>query len=326
MFITRTLSNRSLVLVLTIHWLSQQVKNLINAAILLSAWSAAASDVYISSRFLFFLARCGHAPKIFASLIRYPSDPNQLEPPPEEEDILDQDDDDLPSVIDIRDERTPKEVYGDDHESLHNATVDVSVHPVNDPQNTELHEASPTHSSDRPDMESNTPSMRKPWLVMPLYAVFGSASVGLLCFLDTTGGAEAVKHHFQLRPVSLLTLVICTGFQLVGIGDECRILAIVGGHAVHIYQVARFLGLSYRRELMSENERWYRGTVYAEKKNMPHVAYDEEARKVIRDIETIKIHRHKGQPYVSKVASSVQSWISFATFFSLRSMHSLSAC
>ncbi|RPD71597.1 hypothetical protein L226DRAFT_537868 [Lentinus tigrinus ALCF2SS1-7] len=48
------------------------VPDVINAAILLSAWSAAASDIYISSRFLFFLARRGHAPTWLAHLFRYP--------------------------------------------------------------------------------------------------------------------------------------------------------------------------------------------------------------------------------------------------------------
>ena len=45
---------------------------MVNAAILLSAWSAAASDIYISSRFLFFLSRRGHAPTFLAHLFRYP--------------------------------------------------------------------------------------------------------------------------------------------------------------------------------------------------------------------------------------------------------------
>jgi amino acid transporter len=34
-----------------------------NAAFVLSAFSAATSDVYISSRYLFFLAQHGHAPR-----------------------------------------------------------------------------------------------------------------------------------------------------------------------------------------------------------------------------------------------------------------------
>ena len=51
-----------------------QMPSVVNAAILVSAWSAAASDIYISSRFLFFLARRGHAPAFLAHLLRYPKD------------------------------------------------------------------------------------------------------------------------------------------------------------------------------------------------------------------------------------------------------------
>ncbi|TBU42272.1 amino acid transporter [Dichomitus squalens] len=46
--------------------------NVVNAAILLSALSAASSDIYISSRFLFFLARRKHAPSFLDHLVRYP--------------------------------------------------------------------------------------------------------------------------------------------------------------------------------------------------------------------------------------------------------------
>ena len=45
--------------------------------------------------------------------------------------------------------------------------------------------------------------------------------------------------------------------------------------------------------------RWHKGTVYAEKKNTPRVKFDEEAKKVMEDIEIIKTNRHWGQPYVS---------------------------
>ena len=51
--------------------------NVVNAAILLSALSAASSDVYISSRFLFFLARRGHAPSFLDHLVRYPRAPKR---------------------------------------------------------------------------------------------------------------------------------------------------------------------------------------------------------------------------------------------------------
>ncbi|KAF8907272.1 amino acid permease/ SLC12A domain-containing protein [Gymnopilus junonius] len=41
-----------------------------NAAFVISAFSAAVSDVYISSRFLYYLARCGHALKFCAGIFR----------------------------------------------------------------------------------------------------------------------------------------------------------------------------------------------------------------------------------------------------------------
>ncbi|KAF8522912.1 amino acid permease [Hysterangium stoloniferum] len=45
--------------------------SIINACILTSAWSAASSDLYISSRALYSLAKTGKAPKIFAKTNRY---------------------------------------------------------------------------------------------------------------------------------------------------------------------------------------------------------------------------------------------------------------
>lgn len=42
--------------------------SIINAAFLLSAWSAASADIYISSRYLYLLAKRSHAPKIFGIL------------------------------------------------------------------------------------------------------------------------------------------------------------------------------------------------------------------------------------------------------------------
>ena len=47
---------------------------------------------------------------------------------------------------------------------------------------------------------------------------------------------------------------------------------------------------------------WYQGTIYAEKKNRKKLKDGEdveEAAKVLDQIETIKKHRHFGQPYVS---------------------------
>jgi hypothetical protein len=46
-----------------------QLPQITNAFFLLSAWSAATSDIYVSSRFLFFLSRRGHAPAFLGKLI-----------------------------------------------------------------------------------------------------------------------------------------------------------------------------------------------------------------------------------------------------------------
>ncbi|KDR78827.1 hypothetical protein GALMADRAFT_224077 [Galerina marginata CBS 339.88] len=47
-----------------------QLAHICNAAFVISAFSAAVSDVYIASRFLYYLARCGHAPRFCAGIIR----------------------------------------------------------------------------------------------------------------------------------------------------------------------------------------------------------------------------------------------------------------
>lgn len=48
----------------------KQLASFFNALFLLSAWSAASSDIYVSSRYLFNLARLGHAPGWMGSLYR----------------------------------------------------------------------------------------------------------------------------------------------------------------------------------------------------------------------------------------------------------------
>ncbi|PPQ94474.1 hypothetical protein CVT25_001107 [Psilocybe cyanescens] len=46
----------------------RHLEHICNAAFVVSAFSAATSDVYISSRFLYYLARCGHAPRFCAAI------------------------------------------------------------------------------------------------------------------------------------------------------------------------------------------------------------------------------------------------------------------
>lgn len=54
------------------NWLTcvLQLPQIVTALFLLSAWSAATADLYVSSRFLFFLAKRGHAPAIFGATLR----------------------------------------------------------------------------------------------------------------------------------------------------------------------------------------------------------------------------------------------------------------
>ena len=52
--------------------------HIVNAVVLLAAWSAAAADLYISSRFLYFLSKRRHAPAFLSNLIKYPSDRRQV--------------------------------------------------------------------------------------------------------------------------------------------------------------------------------------------------------------------------------------------------------
>ncbi|KAF8315134.1 hypothetical protein DL93DRAFT_2112449, partial [Clavulina sp. PMI_390] len=62
------------------------LSHVVNGAFVASAWSAAASDVYISSRYMFFLARCGHVWPVCGRLFRHkkPStdDPPWIKTPP----------------------------------------------------------------------------------------------------------------------------------------------------------------------------------------------------------------------------------------------------
>jgi hypothetical protein len=46
--------------------------------------------------------------------------------------------------------------------------------------------------------------------------------------------------------------------------------------------------------------RWYKGSIYHEKKHRTLAAEgNEQARKVIDNINLIKVNRHRGQPWVS---------------------------
>ncbi|KAL4247913.1 hypothetical protein ABKN59_006786 [Abortiporus biennis] len=240
--------------------------SVINAAILLSAWSAAASDVYISSRFLFFLAERGHAPAIFGLLLNAKGNISKISPPPGDESSDIEDNDELP-VINITFEnsslasssvQTPssdtEERPGSlDKNELELDEVDVQVHDAE----------SLNHDRGLPRIIVPIPSyaptssqpIKKP-SVLPLPAVLASSAMGFLVFLgapssNTTG--PSVIFDWMVAVTSVASLQSWAGMLYTYI-------------------------------------RWYRGTVYAENKSQ---------------IEDIKIHRHAGQPYLAYYAFSI---------------------
>ncbi|KAI0073009.1 hypothetical protein K474DRAFT_1604052 [Panus rudis PR-1116 ss-1] len=220
--------------------------DIVNGAVLLSAWSAAASDVYISSRFLFFLAERGHAPSIFSSLIRAHNDKTQprsdqnIIEESSEEDILDEDDD----LDELRDRV-------------------IHIRPSN-------------WSSDDSVQEEEK---RKPY-VLPLIAVLASSSVGLLSLLGSTGSDTSGNQAFT---------------WLVAVASVASLQSWAGMLFTYI--------------------RWHKGSVYAEKKYEDEDS--EQAERVRQNIERIKKHRHRGQPYLAWYAFTICMIILFTNGWSV---------
>ena len=127
--------------------------HIVNAVALLAAWSASAADLYISSRFLFFLSKRRHAPAFLSSLVKYPSNKKQTQ-----------------------DEEAREEIYLD-------TLVESPISP----------EESPYHRPDvsMTNGIGVLPSQRKPYYVLPLACVLVSASFGLLTFLSIRRGSSA---------------------------------------------------------------------------------------------------------------------------------------
>lgn len=194
-----------------------QLAHIINAAVLLSAWSAAASDVYISSRFLFFLARCNHAPQIFAFLFRYPySTPDETVDAGPESDIDASDDDvndhdgavdrEVPVIgIEGASGHSPDHIEssfkGSQDEFYEDVSVTIVPAPVSSVDDVRS-VGGPTDDTVEPnseDIERATRKPKQPWFVLPFFAVIGSASVGMLSFLSTlhSGGTQAVRIWFH---------------------------------------------------------------------------------------------------------------------------------
>ncbi|PIL34845.1 transporter [Ganoderma sinense ZZ0214-1] len=150
--------------------------DVVNAAILLSAWSAAASDIYISSRFLFFLARRGHAPTFLAHLFRYPRARTVHSHSTQSDSDSENDaDSDSEGDIDIA------EVGRDDTDTV--------------------------LSDEEMRGEQVLPSTRnQPTYVMPLASVLVSASVGLLTFLSYGAGSANTVFNWLANVASVASL------------------------------------------------------------------------------------------------------------------------
>ena len=121
-----------------------------------------------------------------------------------------------------------------------------------------------------------------PSFVLPLWAVIGTASVGLLCFLDSARGAAPEEAFVWLVAVASV--------------------ASLQSWAGMLYTYIRFVDQFARRPRVSlKAGRWHKGTIYAEQENLRRLQmspYDRHAKRAIRDIEFIKSHRYWGQPYV----------------------------
>ncbi|GJE92577.1 amino acid permease-domain-containing protein [Phanerochaete sordida] len=266
------------------------LSSVINAAVLLSAWSAAASDVYISSRFLFFLARQRHAPRMFNFLLRYPQEKEHAEL--EDEAI------DNPTQAEMSsapfDYSKPLS-YDDDPEDTSQApkhkltqAIHVSTFPVSAsastldlpedeiPLNEEPYVTQPYKDEEcaKPPQPRGRLSLKrwlterwckKDWsvfpLIVPLNAVLGSASVGLLAFLNAKGTSAQAALSWMTSVASIASLLSWAGMMFTYI-------------------------------------RWYQGTVYAERQ------YEDESTRdtarISRDeIEIIRKNRHRGQPFLA---------------------------
>ncbi|KAI0930952.1 hypothetical protein AcW1_007164 [Taiwanofungus camphoratus] len=159
--------------------------HIVNAAIMVSAWSAAASDIYISSRFLYFLAFRGHAPQFLKVLIKHPHHASLLHD--EEETVNgDDSDSDASSIIDIR-HHGPYDSSDFDHSAQVNSDVMQSTEEQTGGHNESV-------------------SSKKPYLVLPFASIMASASIGLLGFLSGTNNNAGMVFQWLVSVASVASM------------------------------------------------------------------------------------------------------------------------
>ncbi|KAH9849492.1 amino acid permease-domain-containing protein [Lenzites betulinus] len=150
--------------------------DMVNASILISAWSAAASDIYISSRFLFFLARRGHAPSFLAHLFRL----NQTQKVETHDSASEGD-----ASSDTSDTNSDEEEGSVVEEPREPVTLEDGLGPVEEPD---------------PMLLKNST------YVLPLASVLFSASVGFLTFLSSAAGSPSAAFQWLVAVTSVASL------------------------------------------------------------------------------------------------------------------------
>ncbi|KAI0350171.1 hypothetical protein OH77DRAFT_1431318 [Trametes cingulata] len=150
--------------------------DLVNASILVSAWSAAASDIYISSRFLFFLARQGHAPSFLAHLFRLKET----------------------GVVEMH----GSEGSGTEGSEANSDDEGESGSIYEEPrENTNLEDGLGAVEDSLLEKEAADSSY-----VLPLASVLVSASVGLLTFLSSAAGSANAAFQWLVAVASVASL------------------------------------------------------------------------------------------------------------------------
>ncbi|KAH9891921.1 amino acid permease-domain-containing protein [Cubamyces lactineus] len=146
--------------------------DLVNASILISAWSAAASDIYISSRFLFFLARRGHAPAFLGNLFKL----------------------------------NARRAAAGVRSSASDTTDASEVESGNESDYDESPRRSHAPTSIEDGLSDTTTLAKDSPYVLPLASVLFSASIGFLTFLSSAAGSANAAFQWLVAVASVASL------------------------------------------------------------------------------------------------------------------------
>ncbi|KAI0642859.1 amino acid permease-domain-containing protein [Trametes meyenii] len=150
--------------------------DVVNACILVSAWSAAASDIYFGSRFLFYLARQGHAPSFLAHLFQL----NKAQ------------------VVEARSSGTEDTSDTSQQDSGDESSDESdSEEPGDEPSSVEDGLGSPQEDDDQDERST---------YILPLASVLVSASVGFLTFLSSAAGSANAAFQWLVAVASVASL------------------------------------------------------------------------------------------------------------------------